>query len=64
MVLGEFGQAETSHRQVATGDLCKEGINRPLIWEGVHAQVLLRGEDVVEKMQHRVKGRGDRRCAT
>jgi REP element-mobilizing transposase RayT len=54
-VLSQFSQ----DRHLATGHyrrFVREGIDRPSIWEGVQAQVLLGGENFVEKLQGYVKG--------
>jgi REP element-mobilizing transposase RayT len=54
-VLGQFGkrrhQATSHYRRFV-----REGIDRPSIWEGVHAQVLLGEADFVEKLKRYVKG--------
>jgi len=54
-VLRQFGknrhQATSQYRR-----LVREGIDRPSIWEGVQAQVLLGEEDFVEKLKGYVKG--------
>ncbi len=53
-VLSQFGQ----DRQIAASHyrrFVREGINRPSIWEGVQAQVLLGKEDFVEKLRGYVK---------
>jgi len=54
-VLGQFDQdrhpAASLYRRFV-----REGIDRPSIWEGVQAQVLLGNEDFVEKLQRYVKG--------
>lgn len=54
-VLRQFGQ-ERQHAASHYRRFVKEGINRPSIWEGVQAQVLLGAEDFVEKLQRYVKG--------
>lgn len=54
-VLRQFGQRRpqaTSHYRRFVG----EGMGRPSIWAGVHAQVLLGEEDFVEKLKGYVKG--------
>jgi len=54
-VLSQFG----NRRYSATRDyrrFVREGIDRPTIWEGVQAQVLLGEEDFVEKLKGYVKG--------
>ncbi len=54
-MLRQFGQ-ERQHAASRYRRFVKEGINRPSIWEGVQAQVLLGAEDFVEKLQRYVKG--------
>ena len=54
-VLSQFGKrrypATTHYRRFVS-----EGIDRPSIWEGVHAQVLLGDEDFIGKLKGYVKG--------
>jgi len=54
-VLSQFSQ----NRHLAASHyrrFVREGIDRPSIWESVQAQVLLGGEDFIEKLQGYVKG--------
>ncbi|MBX3332172.1 MAG: transposase [Nitrospira sp.] len=54
-VLRQFGQRRpqaTSHYR----RFVREGMGRPSIWEGVHAQVLLGEEEFVEKLRRYVMG--------
>lgn len=54
-VLSQFGQ-ERQHAASHYRRFVREGINRPSIWEGVQAQVLLGKEDFVEKLRGYVQG--------
>jgi REP element-mobilizing transposase RayT len=54
-ILSQFGK----ERQQATSHyrrFVRDGIKRPSIWEGMHVQVLLGGEDFIEKLKGYVKG--------
>jgi REP element-mobilizing transposase RayT len=54
-VLRQFGK-ERQHAAIYYRRFVREGIDRPSIWEDVRAQVLLGGEDFVEKLKGYVKG--------
>jgi putative transposase len=57
-VLSQFGK-ERQHAASHYRRFVREGIAGPSIWEGVRAQVLLGGEDFVEKLKGYVKGYED-----
>jgi putative transposase len=54
-VLSQFSKRRYSARRHYR-QFVRDGINRPSIWEGVHAQVLLGDEDFVGKLKAYVKG--------